>query len=318
MPELIGSHTNTNGTPPIAALAPRAAEPMRALGAHFPLLLALASDEPAVAAIRLTQALARSKGAVPTVVRALGDVRAAEAFAAPLAGAVVEEYLGPDYLDECRSALAQQVTSVAGPVDWKLDVTDDAPIDAIVDEALALRAGLIVMGLRRHGVLRRMITRDLLAEVVRVARVPVLAVRPELTDLPRRVVVAIDFGSASIRAAFLARHLLADDGALFLVHVTPENSDEVRAQLDRIIEDLRPSPQMTATSILLHGDVQSAIEGCASAVGADLLAVGSEDHTLLDRLTVGRMSMKLAHSAAWSTLIVPHRVDDATPRAVRA
>lgn len=318
MPELIGSDSNMNGTPPIAVLAPKAADPMGALEARFPLLLALAGDEPAMAAIRLTQALARSKGAVPTVVRALGDVRAAEASAVPLSGIVVEQYLGPDYMDECRRALAQQVTSVAGPVDWKLEVTDDAPIDAIVDEALALRAGLIVMGLRRHGVLRRMITRDLLAEVVRVARVPVLAVRPELTDLPRRVVVAIDFGAASIRAAFLARELLADDGALFLVHVTPVNSDEVRAQLDRIIEDLRPSSQMTATSILLHGDVQSAIEGCAAAVGADLLAVGSEDHTLLDRLTVGRMSMKLAHSAAWSTLIVPSRPGETTPRAVRA
>lgn len=318
MPDLISSHANTAANTRIGAIAPRSAEQERALDVHFPLLLALASDEPALAAIRLTQALERSRGAVPTVVRALGDVRAAEASVTPMAGVVVEEYLGPDYLDECRRALEQQVTSVAGPVNWELEVTDDAPIDAIVDTARAMRAGLIVMGLRRHGVLRRMITRDLLAEVMRVARVPVLAVRPELTGLPRRVVVAIDFGVASIRAAFLARELLADDGALFLVHVTPVNSDEVRAHLDHIIEDLRPSPQMTATSILLHGDVQSAIEGCALAVGADLLAVGSEEHTLLDRLTVGRMSMKLAHGAHWSTLIVPRRVDDATPRAVRA
>jgi nucleotide-binding universal stress UspA family protein len=318
MPELIGSHTNTNGTPPMALPAPRAAEPMRVLEERFPLLLALASDEPAVAAIRLTQALALSRGAVPTVLRALGDVRAAEASASPLAGVVVEEYLGPDYLDECRGALEQQVTSVAGEVDWKLWVTDEMPVDAIVDGALALRAGLIVMGLRRHGVLRRMITRDLLAEVVRVARVPVLAVRPELTGLPRRVVVAVDFSTASVRAAFLARRLLADDGTLFLVHVTPVNSDETRAQLDRIIEDIRPSPEMTASSIQLHGDVQSAIEGCALAVDADLLAVGSDDHTLLDQLTVGSMSMKLAHRARWSTLVVPGRPGEATPRAVRA
>jgi len=316
MPDLIGSHTND--TAPIAASAPRAAESTRALEAHFPLLLALASDEPAVAAIRLTQALAQSKGALPKVVRALGEVRAAEASAAPLAGVVVEEYLGPEYLAECRRALEQQVTSVAGTVDWPIEVCDDAPVEAIVDEALTLRAGLIVMGLRRHGVLRRMITRDLLAEVVRVAQVPVLAVRPELTGLPRRVVAAIDFGDASIRAAFMARRLLADNGALFLVHVTPVNSDAVRAKLDQIIEELRLSSGMTASSIQLHGDVQSAIEGCALAVGADLLAVGSEEHTLLDQLTVGRMSMKLAHSARWSTLIVPNRTKSATPKAGRA
>ena len=316
MPELIGSHTND--TAAIAASAPRAAESRHGLEATFPLLLALASDEPAVAAIRLTQALAQSKGALPTVVRALGEVRAAEASVAPLAGVVVEEYLGPEYLAECRRVLEQQVTSVAGTVDWPIEVCDDAPVEAIVDEALVLRAGLIVMGLRRHGVLRRMITRDLLAEVVRVSRVPVLAVRPELTGLPRRVVAAIDFSDASIRAAFMARRLLADDGKLFLVHVTPVNSDAVRAKLDQIIAELRLSPEMTASSIQLHGDVQSAIEGCALAVGADLLAVGSEEHTLLDQLTVGRMSMKLAHSARWSTLIVPNRTRAATPKAGRA
>jgi nucleotide-binding universal stress UspA family protein len=318
MPDLVSSHSNAGKKLTIDATAPKSAEQEHELGAHFPLLLALASDEPAMAAIRFTQALQRSRGAVPTVLRALGDVRAAEASVAPMDGVVVEEYLGPEYLDDCRRALEQQVTSVAGPVGWELEVTDDAPIDAIVDTARAMRAGLIVMGLRRHGVLRRMITRDLLAEVVRVARVPVLAVRPELTGLPRRVVVAIDFGVASIRAAFLARELLADDGTLFLVHVTPVNSDEARAHLAHIIEALRLSPQMTATSILLHGDVQSAIEGCALAVGADLLAAGSEEHSLVDRLTVGRMSMKLAHGAHWSTLIVPRRVDDPTPRAVRA
>jgi nucleotide-binding universal stress UspA family protein len=302
----------------IGASAPKSAESSRARNAQFPLLLALANDESAAAAIRCSEALARSRGAVPTVVRALGDVRALEASVEPLAGVVVEEYLGPDYLDECRRGLEQQVTSVAGDVGWELEVTDDAPIDAIVDRARAMRASLIVMGLRRHGVLRRVITRDLLAEVVRVARVPVLAVRPELTGLPRRVVVAIDFGIASIRAAFLARELLADVGVLFLVHVTPVNSDEARAHLNHIIEDLRLSPQMTASAILLHGDVQSAIEGCAMAVGADLLAAGSEEHTLMDRLTVGSTSMKLARGARWSTLIVPLQMDEATPPAARA
>lgn len=313
MPDFASSRSNANDFTALRELKPGFTEQPRVLAAHFPLLLALANDESAVAVIRMTQALERSRGAVPTVVRALGDARAADCSVAPRTGVAVEEYLGPSHPDECRGALVEQVMSVAGPVDWTLEITDGAPVDAIVDAALSLRSGLIVMGLRRHGVLRRAITRDLLAEVVRAARVPVLAVRPELTALPRRVVVAIDFDAASIHAAFLARRLLADDGALFLVHVTPVNSDEARGQLNHIIEELRLSPQMTATSILMHGDVQSAIEGCALAVGADLLAVGSEEHALTDRLTVGRLSMKLAHSARWSTLIVPSRRAEAAP-----
>ena len=134
---------------------------------------------------------------------------------------------------------------------------------------------------------------------------PVLAVRPELVHLPRRIVVAVDFGGASMRAARVARRLLADGGSLWVVHVTPHNSDSVREKLDRILDDLGAAPGVTISSVILHGDVQSSIEGCAQAMDADLLAVGSETRSLLDSMSNGRMPMKLAHSARWSMLIAP-------------
>ncbi|MGH7632195.1 MAG: universal stress protein [Gemmatimonadaceae bacterium] len=306
MPQLAGLSPDTDGAPGILRPLDRLASP-RALGERFPLLLAIANDETSDAAMRLTRALATEKGAVPSVVHALGDVRAAEASVSPLAGTVVEEYLGPDYVNECRVAFASQLASTVGKVEWPFDVTDELPIEAIVSRVRRQQTGLIVMGLRRHGVLRRVITRDLLAEVVRSARVPVLAVRPPLATLPRRVVVAVDFRAASIRAAHVARQLLANDGTLCLVHVTQDNSDAARAGLERILSDLGSTPDMTLTSVVLHGDAQSSIEGCAQAMDADLLAVGSEEHSLLDRVANGRMSMKLAHTARWSTLIVPAR-----------
>ncbi|MEO6210680.1 MAG: universal stress protein [Gemmatimonadaceae bacterium] len=280
-------------------------DPSHELGADFPLLLALANDESSVAAIQMTEALARTRGAVPTVVRALGNVRAAEASASPIAGRVAEESLDADHVNACRAMVAEQLASVATEVEWPLAVTNETPIDAIVGLAKAHRAGMIVMGLRRHGVLRRSLTRELLSEVLRRTRVPVLAVRPELQRLPRRIVVAVDFGGASIRAVRVARRLLADGGSLCVVHVTPHQSDSVREKLDRILDDLGAAPGMTMSSVILHGDVQSSIEGCAQAMDADLLAVGSETHSLLDAMTRSRMPMKLAHSARWSMLIVP-------------
>lgn len=312
MPRLDNSITSAHGAPAIAgslaAAARRDSSPE--LDPAFPLLLALADDDVATAAIRMTLQLARAKGAVPTVVRALGDIREAEAALSPLAGTIVEEYLGPDYTQECREAVEKQLRAVAGLVDWPLDITDRAPIEAIVEQARRLRAGLIVMGLRRHGVLKRAISRDLLGEVVRVTRVPVLAIRADFSSLPKRVVVAIDFREGSLRAARLARRLIADDGAMYLVHVSRENSEMLRARLDGVIDELSPAPGMTMSSILLHGDVQSSIEGLAQAVSADLLAVGSNEHSLLDRLTTGSISMRLAHAARWSTLVVPSRRDD--------
>jgi nucleotide-binding universal stress UspA family protein len=276
-----------------------------ALDSVFPLLLALADDETTAASIRIALALADQKGAVPTIVRALGDLRAAEIAMTPFGGVALEECFSPEYSRLCRDAVEKRVRSVAGRVEWPLDITDQSPIDAIVARASAMRAGLIVMGLRHHGVLRRAISRDLLGEVLRVARVPVLAVRAGLSALPKRVVVAIDFGAASIRAAHLARRLMDGEGAMYFVHVSREYSEDLRTRLDALIDDLAPAPGVTVSSILLHGDVQSSVEGLAHAVDADLLAVGKEEHSLLDRVATGSMSMKLAHRARWSTLIVP-------------
>lgn len=71
----------------------------------------------------------------------------------------------------------------------------------------------------------RAVSGDLLRSVVRAARRPVLAVRPELTGLPRKIVVAVDFGEASIDAARMARQLLADDGEIRLLHVATDQRD---------------------------------------------------------------------------------------------
>lgn len=291
-----------------------------ALDTVFPLLLAIADDELAAAAIRVTLALAHTKGAVPTVMRALGEGREAEAVVSPFVGAVMEECLSPEYRNECRDSLQKQVDSVAGRVRWRYEIADQSPTDAVIEQARQLRAGLIVMGLRHHGVLQRALSRDMLREVVMATRVPVLAVRPELGGLPKRVVVAVDFGVASIRAARLARHLLADDGTMYLVHVATGASDSVsrrinplsghsnqnmRAELDSLIEDLSPLPGMMMTSIVIDSDVQLSIEGYAQRVDADLLAVGSDQHSFIDRLLSGSVSMGLAHTARWSTLVVP-------------
>ena len=110
MPDLNKSQGSAGEMSALRGLAPRAlSDSTRAPDGHFPVLLALANDESASAAILMTQALARAKGAEPTVLRALGDVRAAEASVSPLAGVVVEEYLGPDYQLECRNALRQHM-----------------------------------------------------------------------------------------------------------------------------------------------------------------------------------------------------------------
>jgi nucleotide-binding universal stress UspA family protein len=293
-----------------------------ALDAVFPLLLAITDDERAGPAIRMTRELARTHGAIPTVLRALGTDRETEVLVEPFAGYVAEGALSPEYRDESRERLQQQVADVAGDVRWHFEVADESPVEAIVNHARQLRAELIVIGLQRHGLVHRVVVGNLLRSVVRLAGVPVLAVRPDLVALPKRVVVAVDFGEASVRAASMARQLLADDGEMHLVHVVTDSTHErsrpatltgagtfTRALRDlaSMVDDLRPGPGMTITSHVLEGEREAAIDGFAERVRADLLAVGSDEHPLFDRLVNRSVSMGLARMAHRSMLVVPSR-----------
>jgi nucleotide-binding universal stress UspA family protein len=289
-----------------------------ALDAVFPLLLAITDDERAASAIRITRELARTHGAIPTVLRALRDDPEAEAQFPPLVGYVPESALGAEYRSEARELLQRQVIDVAGGVRWQFEIADESPVEAIVHRARQLRAGLIVIGLRRHGVMHRVVVGDLLRSVVRLAGVPVLAVRPDLVGLPRRVVVAVDFGEASVRAATMARQILADNGELHLVHVVsdPTYRDTTTgvgpftraiSALASIIDDLRPGLGMTITSHVIEGEKEAAIDGFAERVRADLLAVGSDEHPLFDRVVNKSVSMGLARTARRSMLVVPAR-----------
>ncbi len=81
--------------------------------------------------------------------------------------------------------------------DAQVGVVDASPVDAVIKEALRLRADVIVMGWRGHGVVRRMLTGSVSRGVVRRAPCAVLIVRHALRDL-RQVVVGFD-GSAHAR-----------------------------------------------------------------------------------------------------------------------
>lgn len=296
--------------------------PSSALSQVFPLLLAVADDELAEATIRVTLALARRKGAVPTVVHAIGADREAGDEIAPFVGTVTEEALSPEFRSVRRATLQQMLTSVAGNVSWRIEVDDGSASDAVTEAARQMQPGLIVMGLRQHGVVHRVLSRSLLRFVVRGSRLPVLAVTPSLTDLPRRIVVGVDFGDASIHAARMARQLLAEDGELHLVHVAtdhvhgtrengvamrPHAEGSIRERLDRLVDDLSPEPGMTIVVEQAEGDAALSIKGCAERIDADLIAVGSDRHSPLERLVAGSVSMALAHTARWSMLIVPAR-----------
>lgn len=327
MLELATSATASGDTPLRDTTSSRTAASVcarPALDPVFPLLAAVADDDRAAAVIRMAATLARRRGAVPTVLRALGADQDVGGTTPSLMGTVAEDLLSPEYRDESRASLQRLVADVAGEVQWRAETAQQSPADAIAERSRQMHAELIVMGLGRRGALDRALSRDLLHAVVRSTRRPVLAVTPALRDLPGRVVVGIDFGEASIRAAAIARDLLAPDGEMHLIHVStdyPDTTDRwigpihrrgtgwVRQELDYLIASLSPASGMTVTSEVVDGDVKLSIEGCARRVNADLVAVGNDPRLRLGSFVSGSVSMALAHEARWSMLIVPARND---------
>ena len=113
--------------------------------------------------------------------------------------------------DELRNpqALAKQIGEMRpvlhldsdAAATWPFEIAVGAVGREVVDAAQAHRADLIVMGLNRHTTMSRAIGNDTVREVMTIGGAPVLAVRPQLTTLPARVVIAVDFSRASLRAS---------------------------------------------------------------------------------------------------------------------
>jgi len=312
-----------SSTPADAVAAEVAAAPAARLRGR-PVLLATDGSAEARAAARVVAALATERGAVPHVVRVL-DV-SAYPVPTPLPSmiAAADALVGRGLREADAEALRAELGRLLGvKIDWPAYVGLGSPASVVVHEAERIGADLIVMGIRRHDFVERVLRDETTLSVMRRAHCPVLGVAPALAGLPRRALVGIDFGRASVRAARAALALLHPAGTLVLGHVQPphelsredaEGADVVRtlgidAAFKRLATELAADAGVT---------VEPALAECAPGVGtagellalgdrvaADLLAVGSQRHRRVERLLLGSVTTELARDGRRSLLVVP-------------
>ena len=190
----------------------------------------------------------------------------------------------------------------------------------IIEEARRTHASLIVTGLHRHARADRVLGTDTLHNILSLGGGPVLAVRPTLTALPSRVVAAVDFSPASIRAARLARSLMADSGTLHLTFVDPGGfrgtgssatglhhigDHGIDAVFAELIEALGPTPDVTISPVILRGGVTAELTRFCETVQPDLVTLGQRRHPLLERLMRGSVAHDMVRDARWSVLLAP-------------
>jgi nucleotide-binding universal stress UspA family protein len=163
-----------------------------------------------------------------------------------------------------------------------------------------------------------MLGEEHLAKLLRGARCPVLAVTPDLTTAPGRVVIGIDFSASAIETARAGLALAAPGARVFLVHTTPDipfgvptagswltSYDQgVRAGLDRMRDELGLSAATTETVIMV-GHPGRAMADFADRVKADLLVVGTHGAGFIHRLVIGSATTYLLRNAPCSLLAVP-------------
>ena len=229
---------------------------------------------------------------------------------------VVSEYeksLQNEAIDKAKRQIAS-----FGLESWPVGVQTGDPATRITALAKDLDARLVLVGLGGHGATARLFGSETALRLVRVSHTPVLAVAPQLRDLPRRIVVAMDFSEASIEAARLALELAAKDATVSLVHVVPWERKEyipedwfrahearVGAELTRVTGWLDQSKKFHTSPRILYGKPAAALLAYAQEFGADLIVAGSHGRGLVGRLLAGQTIAKLIRGARCSVLVLP-------------
>jgi nucleotide-binding universal stress UspA family protein len=181
------------------------------------------------------------------------------------------------------------------------------------------------MGLRRHGAVHRILRDEATLTVARRANAVVLGVTGGLGGLPRRAIVGVDFGPASIRAAraaldVLARPEPAEPAVLRLVYVDRSGVDGVRentagealikrlgvdAAFEQLVRELAAAPGVLVECATRHGRPGTELLASAEESGADLIAMGSLRHERLEQWILGSVTTEVVRDGRCSVLVIP-------------
>lgn len=284
----------------------------------FNLLVAVENDSEAPAAIRFASALV-ARGARPSVFRAL------QVMAPPLGSddaVVLYEHaiLGRDLHVVMESSIRELVEHTLGhKTEWPVRTMSGNPAECILDEALSMKARAIVMGIHTHGSFSQAIGENTASQVMAKAKVPVFGIRAALPPVPHKIMVAVDFGFASRKAAHIAANLVDPGGTIVLMHCAPtewivEEGDEGAALVQRegvehafehMSREISAGKRITVHTVKRTGDPSTEIMAAAQSVSPDLLAVASHRHHVTTRLLIGSVARKLVREGKWSLLVIP-------------
>jgi nucleotide-binding universal stress UspA family protein len=231
-----------------------------------------------------------------------------------------EAALGEDFHYQRRRSLAALIAQATGQnKDWAITSVVGAAVPSIIYEAEDPGCDLIVMGIHRHGAFEQAIGENTASRIMGRASVPVYGVRQGCEGLPRRIMVATDFGDASREAAHIAANLADPHGTVILVHATipspiVEEGDEGAAFVARegiehafahLSDEISAHKTIKVETVTRTGDASNELLAAAKIISPDLIAIASQRHHLMTRLLLGSVTRKLTREGAWPMLVTP-------------
>ena len=278
-----------------------------------PLRITLATDgsEESRGAAELTSRLAHERNAAVLAVAAVSPSHAHEIHRSD---APIDDERRCDVPDE----VARSLSDVLGSEHWTKRAYRGWPADVVNEAAGDWDASLIVIGLGRHGAIDRLFGAETTINVIKHAKIPVLAVPAGVAELPRHACAAIDFTAGSTNAAILAASLLGDDGKLTLLHASPyvgvEAESDAIAQLYRdeagkrlaeLLAVVRLRTPHHVDGLILDGEPTQTIVDFVRNEHCDLVALGGHEQGLVDRILIGRVRTRVLRAVECSVLVAP-------------
>jgi nucleotide-binding universal stress UspA family protein len=286
-----------------------------------PILIASDGSGGAEGALRIGLALARAGERAVEVVAALQPFPRYPVGGIPPVpeGYAVYEAVQAESL---RLTVSEQLRSLgAEAAAWPVAIEVGNPAARIAHRATESRAEIIVVGAGQRPPLDRWLGNETALKVLRLATAPVLVAPHTASDLPRRALVAIDFGHHSLRATRAVAGVLGEQPHVVLVHVmwpavevAPFPSLEewrrsyrraAEARLDEIAARLREDRQLDVECVVTEGDPARELLGLAGRLNVDLIAAGSHGHDLQSRLLLGDVATRLIRGASCALLFAP-------------
>lgn len=271
------------------------------------ILVATHGGASADGAVRVATALAGRLGAPLVIVSVLEPRPTVDAGAGiPYVGIPEDD----DRLArEMRLATTRQLARCVAP--GVAEIRRGVAAREIDAAARASGAGLIVVGLGPHRFIDRALGTETALRLIRTASVPVLAIAPDAHEVPGRILAAVDFSETSVRTVrMVARWLRAGD-ELVLAHALPGALEailtlgESAARLERLARSLALSSGVIVRDVILEGEAATALDGLATRMSADAIALGSHGYGPWKRLTLGSVATRLLRHARQSVLVTP-------------